>query len=99
MTDHIYGRTDIIEDINRPHMFINELFIYISYLEKQLIKTPVATEDTKRNKYYRSYYEQLKNGIKYYRDMVSSSNPILDDIGEKFYKGLSQAESKLDKLF
>ncbi len=99
MTDHIYGRTDIIEDPNRPHMFINELFIYINYLEEQLIKAPVTTEDPKRNKYYRSFYEQLKNGIKYYRDMVNSANPILDDIGDKFYKGLSEAESKLDQLF
>jgi len=99
MTDHIYGRTDIIEDTNRPHMFINELFIYISYLEEQLIKAPVSTEDPKRNKHYRSFYEQLKNGIKYYRDMVVSSNPILDDIGEKFYNRLSEAESQLDQLF
>ena len=99
MTDHIYGRTDIIEDTNRPHVFINELFIYISYLEEQLIKAPVTTKDPRRNKYYQSFYEQLKNGIKYYRNMVSSSNPILDDIGEKFFTGLSEAESQLDQLF
>ncbi len=99
MTDHIYGRTDIIEDDSRPHMFINELFIYIGYLEDQLIKAPVTTENPKKNKYYRSYYEQLKNGINYYRDMVNSADPILGDIGDKFYKALSEAESKLDQLF
>jgi hypothetical protein len=99
MTDHIYGRTDIIATTNRPHVFVNELFIYIKYLREQLIKEPVTPEDSKRNKYYNSFYEELKNGIKYYRDMVNSSDPGLEDIGEKFERGLTEAESQLEQLF
>ena len=99
MTDHIYGRTDIIAVSNRPHVFINELTIYINYLHEQLIKEPVTSEDKKRNKYYNSFYEELKNGIKYYRDMVNSSDPKLEDIGEKFEDELNEAESQLEQLF
>ena len=99
MTDHIYGRTDIIATTNRPHVFINELSIYINYLREQLIKEPVTPGDSKRNKYYNSFYEELKNGIKYYRDMVNSSDRELEDIGEKFERALTEAESQLEQLF
>ncbi len=99
MTDHIYGRTDIIATTNRPHVFINELSIYINYLREQLIKEPVTPGDSKRNKYYNSFYEELKNGIKYYRDLVNSSDPAFEDVGEKFERRLTEAESQLEQLF
>ena len=38
MADHIYGRTNIITDKNRPHFFINELFIYINYLKEKVFE-------------------------------------------------------------
>ena len=98
MTDHIYGRTDILAATDRPHVFINELSIYITYLREQLIKEPVTPEDSKRNKYYYSFYEELKNGIKYYRGLIHSSDPILEDVGEKFEHELSKAESELEGL-
>ena len=99
MTDHIYGRTDIISVNNRPHVFINELNIYINYLERQLIKEPVSGENSKRNKYYVSFYEELKNGIQYYKDMANSCDPILEDIGEKFEHELTEADAQLERLF
>src|SRR5690606_29754278 len=36
MTDHIYGRINLITEKTRPHMFIKELFLNIKYLEDQL---------------------------------------------------------------
>lgn len=36
MTDHIYGRKNILTNNYRPHMFITELNLYINYLKEQL---------------------------------------------------------------
>ncbi|MCZ0211664.1 hypothetical protein OZK63_40605, partial [Streptomyces sp. UMAF16] len=36
MVDHIYGRTNILANNNRPHVFIAELHLYIAYLKEQL---------------------------------------------------------------
>ena len=36
MVDHIYGKKDILNSLARPHMFINELNLYIDYLKKSL---------------------------------------------------------------
>ena len=99
MTDHIYGRTDIVEDVNRPHMFISELFLYISYLREQLTHaSSAAEEDPKRNKYYRSFYAQLKNGINYYLDLTRSSGSLGEQFGKNFHHGLLEAERQLNEL-
>jgi hypothetical protein len=64
MSDHIYGRSSIITDKNRPHMFINELFIYINYLREQLLEES-APMDKKKEKYFSGFYNQLLEGINY----------------------------------
>ena len=69
MTDHIYGRTNIIEDIRRPHMFIAELSLYINYLREQLTADAGKEPDRKRTKYYNDFYSNLINGINYYRHL------------------------------
>src|SRR5690606_37880047 len=36
MVDHIYGRANVLNQINRPHVFINELKIYIEYFKNDM---------------------------------------------------------------
>jgi hypothetical protein len=36
MVDHIYGRTNVLNDTYRPHMFIKELGMYIDYLNNEI---------------------------------------------------------------
>src|SRR5690606_34996152 len=36
MIDHIYGRANILNPLIRPHVFLNELTIYLDYLKKDL---------------------------------------------------------------
>ena len=35
MADHIYGRTNLVTDPNRPNMFIKELGLYVDYLDRK----------------------------------------------------------------
>jgi hypothetical protein len=97
MTDHIYGRTNIITDKSRPHVFINELFIYISYLKEQLL-AEAGNMDAKREKYFLSFYKQLISGIKYYRELVRPCNGFSEQSIENFNDHLNNGGSELEAL-
>jgi len=63
MTDHIYGRINLIERVDRPHMFIKELTLYINYLTEQVDN---ACEDEKQIHYCMKFANNLIEGINYY---------------------------------
>lgn len=65
MVDHIYGRINILNSLQRPHMFINELKLYIDYFKKK-IKTDIVAINDKQEKYYQKCKTNLLNGISYY---------------------------------
>lgn len=94
MADHIYGRTNIIADTRRPHMFTAELRLYISYLKEQMEEETSAEQLSKKNKYFRSFYQNLREGIKYYRllEGVASADHTT------FVKELDDAATELDLL-
>lgn len=93
MVDHIYGRAkSIVTGINRPHMFIAELRLYMNYLEKELENDMQLEQLDKRKKYYTSFFQNLTEGIAYYRNLEGLSS------SEDFIAALDEAESKLVKL-
>ena len=50
MTDHIYGRKNILTHVNRPHMFIAELYLYIDFLKEQLAgRNTTGSVEQKKN--------------------------------------------------
>lgn len=69
MVDHIYGRADILNDAYRPHMFVNELKMYVSYWLKQK-QEQIHQYSEKQEKYLRNFRENLLQGIAYYRGML-----------------------------
>lgn len=97
MTDHIYGRTNIITDNSRPHVFINELFIYINYLKERLLYEG-DNMDSKREKYFLNFYNQLMSVIKYYREIVQPCNGFSEQGIEDFNDYLDKAELELEGL-
>ena len=66
MTDHIYGRTDLLQQVERPHMFINEMNLYIDYLKEQVED---AGHDEKRIQYCIKFAENVLSGISYYKSI------------------------------
>src|SRR3546814_17381850 len=36
MIKHIYGKVNLLDDIERPNLFINELKLYVEYLNKEI---------------------------------------------------------------
>ena len=97
MTDHIYGRSNIVTDKNRPHVFINELFIYIHYFKEQLSEdaNPI---DKKKEKYFFGFYDQLLAGINYYKEIMLHYNGFSEKEIEDFNYHLDNAELELEAM-
>ena len=94
MTDHIYGRKNIMTNPARPHMFIAELRLYIDYLKEELAEDMRLGQFSKRIKYYVSFYQNLIDGIHYYRRLKG----ITGTSSEQFQLALKEAEIELDIL-
>ena len=94
MTDHIYGRTNIIDDRNRPNMFVAELSLYINFIKEQLENEIRQEIDAKRIKYFVEYFKNVQAGIDYYRNLPQM---VAQDLAA-YYKSLHLAELALDEL-
>jgi hypothetical protein len=68
MTDHIYGRTNLLNDTPRPNMFIKELGMYVDYLKKDVTKS-LGIMNGQKIKYFTEFKNNLFEGIEYYRKL------------------------------
>ena len=94
MTDHIYGRQNVLGEISRPHMFIAELHLYIDYLKELLGDDASHEPDVKKKKYNATFYQNMKAGMNYYRELFN----VEDKKNSSFIDGLNHAEIELDSL-
>ncbi len=69
MVDHIYGRTDLLNKLNRPNMFLNELNLYVDYLKKEIAKN-MNSINAKQAKYFLNFKTNLESGIAYYKNLI-----------------------------
>lgn len=93
ITDHIYGRTNIIADTQRPHMFIKELNLNLEYLKEQI--QDLKEKNEKLLKEINGFGNQLLSGINYYRTF---SDKILKDGRAIFLKQLDTCEKSVINL-
>ncbi len=70
MVNHIYGNADLLAQIDRPHVFINELNLYIDYLNTQ-VKLYLKEVNDKKIKYFNSFKLQLEQGVSYYKNLFN----------------------------
>ncbi|MFM2360550.1 MAG: hypothetical protein RLY16_2543 [Bacteroidota bacterium] len=104
MTDHIYGRTNILSNAQRPHMFINELILNIDYLQEQFDIDHSNEQVTKKKKFYSVFIKNLLEGIAYYRDLPighAAENEIFNmhlDAAEERIKALENLIIKEQQL-
>ena len=97
MVDHIYGIKDILGTSSRPHLFINELNLYVKYLQKDF-ELHLYTLDEKKRKYFSKFHKELHNGIAYYRNLVGRLLPKSESRYEQFLADLRRAEHLLDSI-
>ncbi|GGG12860.1 hypothetical protein [Pontibacter amylolyticus] len=69
MVDHIYGRVNVLNNTYRPHVFINELSMYVQYWKNKKAELQETMTD-KQEKYLQSFWQNLQQGIAYYKELV-----------------------------
>ena len=69
MIDHIYGRVNLLNGVQRPNLFVNELNLYLQYLKKDLASQVEAIQE-KKARYFSKFSLQLQQGISYYKALL-----------------------------
>lgn len=70
MIDHIYGRIQILNKVPRPHVFVNELVLYVDYLKAELNKN-IDSVTANKARQLKEFQSNLMKGISYYKELLS----------------------------
>lgn len=77
MVNHIYGKTNLLEGVSRPNMYINELKLYINYLKTE-VQNNVQVFNSKKAMRLEKFRNQLLNGIDYYESILPELKKQID---------------------
>ncbi|AKQ46160.1 hypothetical protein TH63_11790 [Rufibacter radiotolerans] len=69
MVDHIYGRFNALNQTYRPHVFINELNLYVAYWKNKK-EEHLENFNQKQQKYLQTFRQNLQEGINYYKELL-----------------------------
>jgi len=97
MVGHIYGKINLLEQVERPHVFIKELNLYIDYLQED-IKQHIQQFSDKKIKQLNGFKLQLAEGINYYKKLFSEMADQASDDFRQLYEQLASSKNKLDAL-
>ncbi|MBT8299765.1 MAG: hypothetical protein KJO63_00395 [Maribacter sp.] len=97
MTDHIYGRANVISRPDRPNMFVKELTIYIEYL-KNKIEEARDTINKKQENYLNTFAKNLNEGINYYESLFNASKEAFKETNALILGDLNSNRKELQLL-
>ena len=97
ITDHIYGRSNMITRTDRPNMFMKELKLYIDFLKNRVEETRVSMTN-KQEKYLLAFAKNLKEGINYYYRLFNGLKDIFEDTKSSILSDLDANKKSLHLL-
>lgn len=97
MIDHIYGRVDLLEGVERPHMFAKELCLYVDYLKHELQQVRDGVT-SKQQRYFAAFRDNLEEGITYYEELLPVLRAHAAAHVEQMREDLERAASELRGL-
>jgi hypothetical protein len=71
MVRHIYGNTNVMTTPNRPHVFVNELKLYVDYLQRDIEEAGEFT--AAQIKKWQLFKANLQEGISYYQNLFANT--------------------------
>ena len=71
MVGHIYGNTNVMTHANRPHVFVNELKLYVDYLQRDIEEAGEFT--AAQIKKWQLFKANLLEGIAYYQNLFTNT--------------------------
>ncbi|MBI2259223.1 MAG: hypothetical protein HYU67_10050 [Flavobacteriia bacterium] len=97
MVNHIYGRINILNNLNRPNLFVNELIMYSDYLKIELKKYLLESTQNKR-KYLQEFKTNLLSGIEYYVQLIPNMKLTTKLEESSFLDALNFHKMELSKI-
>lgn len=98
MVEHIYGKINILNHNRpRPHVFINELRLYINYLKGLVLKAS-AKMTAKEAECFAEFRKNLMEGIEYYKTLVNHFLEESEQSREKFLRELAILTMELERM-
>jgi len=97
MVDHIYGRLNVLNNLNRPNIFVNELQLYFDYLKKE-IEDQFNVISEKRLSHFQTFRANLIKGIDYYEGLVPKIKQSNTEFKNNIIKQLEEIKSSLNLL-
>jgi hypothetical protein len=97
ITDHIYGRANVLMASDRPNMFVKELMLYIDYLNNKIEELKNAF-NKKQESYLTAFINNLNDGIAYYESLFNSSKEAFRETKESLLKELDSNKKRLQHL-
>ncbi len=94
MVGHIYGRLSLLTNPERPHMFIEELRVYVDHLSDEARKLALGLAQQKE-KYYREFKDNLLEGIEYYTLLAGQ---VVAEQRERFLDDLQALRSEIEAI-
>ncbi|WP_299527079.1 hypothetical protein [uncultured Lutibacter sp.] len=91
MVAHIYGKINVVDTNNRPHMFIKELSMYVDYFSNKVDEFKDSLT-VKNEKYLTTFKHNLNDGIEYYQHLFSEFDSNKETL-------LNQLETLKNELF
>ena len=97
ITDHIYGRFNVMTRKDRPNMFVKELNIYIEYLSNKIDEAK-ETMSEKQEKYFTSFAENLLAGVSYYNELFDGAKGKFEGTKEQILTDLDRSAISIKLL-
>ena len=96
MVKHIYGTTNILPDDRRSNIFVNELKLYVDYLNSEISN---FTDELTKNqvKKWQAFKDNLLSGVLYYEDMFSKTSFFKANL-EKINLQLKDYQTKIQAI-
>jgi hypothetical protein len=89
MVDHIHGRISLLNTSERPHMFVNELKLYVDYLRREFDQVKHAAT-AKQQRYIENFRENLLRGIAYYEALAPEIHQQANAALQRFREDLKR---------
>lgn len=88
MVGHIYGKFNINLDMERPHVFVKELQLYMQYLKAEMEKA-LPEGNQKFETYIEKFQKNLESGIQYYNDLMNAVSVGKEEVTIKMKEQLN----------
>lgn len=97
LAGHIYGRVNLIRQGDRPHIFLQELNLYIQYFQGLLNQYHLSKND-KKKKQLLAFKDQLLIGVDYYKTLFKTISHQAVSQLQVLLQDLSHSEAELHQM-